>query len=68
MVLWRRMMWCGCEDKDGVVVCRIMGTDSDDTSAHGEWFEGGGRIVNQEKSFGIGRFLFVLSLLVLLYG
>jgi len=49
------------------VVCKIMGYDSDDTSEHEEWFEGGRRIVYKESVDGVGGFPFFLSLLVLLY-
>jgi len=49
------------------MVCKIMGWDSDRTSEHGDWFEGGRRIVYKESVVGVGRFPFLLSLLVLLY-
>jgi len=49
------------------VVCKIMGWDSDGTSEHDEWFEGGRRIVYKESVVGVGGFPFLLSLLVLLY-
>jgi hypothetical protein len=48
-------------------VCKIIGCDSDGTSEHEEWFEGGRRIVYKESVVGIGGFPFHLSLLVLLY-
>jgi len=44
-----------------------MGWDSDGTSEHEQWFEGGRRIVYKESVDGVGGFPFLLSLLVLLY-
>jgi len=44
-----------------------MGCDSDGTSEHEEWFEGGRRIVYKQSVVGIGGFPFVLSFLGLLY-
>jgi hypothetical protein len=44
-----------------------MGCDSDGTSVHEEWFEGGRRSVYNERLVGVGGFPFLLSLLVLLY-
>jgi len=44
-----------------------MGWDSDGTSEHGEWFEGGRQLVYKETVAGAGGFPFLLSLLVLLY-
>ena len=49
------------------VVCKIMGWDSDGTSEHEEWFEGGRWIVYKESVDSVGGFPFLLSLLVLLY-
>ena len=43
-----------------------MGSDLDGTSRHEEWFEGGRRIVYKEGMVGVGGFLFLLSLVVLL--
>jgi len=48
-------------------VYNIMGWDSDATSKHGEWFEGGRRIVYKESVVGVGGFHCLLALLVLLY-
>ena len=47
---------------------KITGWDSDGTSEHEEWFEGGTRSVYKENVVGVGGFPFLLSLLVLLYG
>jgi len=49
------------------MVCKIIGWDSDGTSEHEEWFEGGRRSVYTESVAGIGGFPFVLSLHILLY-
>jgi len=53
--------------RNGGVVCKIMSWDSDGTSEHEEWFEGGRRIVYKESVVGVGGFPFLMSLLVLLY-
>jgi len=58
-----RLYWYGVM----LVVCKIMGWDSDNISEHEEWFEGGRWIVYTESIVGIGEFPFLLSLLVLLY-
>jgi hypothetical protein len=50
-----------------LVVCKIMGWDSDGTSEHEEWFKDGRQIVYKESVVDIGGFPFLLSLLVLLY-
>ena len=50
-----------------LMVWKIIGWDSDGTSEHGEWFEGGRRNVYKESIIGVGGFPFLLSLLVLLY-
>ena len=44
-----------------------MGWDSDGTSEHEEWFEGGRPTVYKESVDGVGGFPFLLSLLVLFY-
>ena len=49
------------------VVCKIMGRDSDGTSEHEGWFEGGRRIVYKESVDSVGGFPFLFSLLILLY-
>jgi len=49
------------------MVCNIIEWDSDGTSEHEEWFEGGRQNVYKESIVGIGGFPFLLSLLVLLY-
>jgi hypothetical protein len=49
------------------VVCKIIEWDSDGTSEHEEWFEGGRRSVYKESVDGVGGFPFLLSLPVLLY-
>jgi len=53
--------------RNGGVVCKIMGSDSDGILEHEEWFEGGRRIVYKQSIAGVGGFPFLLSLLVLLY-
>jgi len=50
-----------------VVVCEIMGRDSDGISEDEKCIEGGRQSVYKDRSFGIGGFLFLLALLVLLY-
>ena len=50
-----------------LVVCKIIGLDSDGTLEHEEWFKGGRRSLYKETVVGITGFPFVLSLLVLLY-
>jgi len=49
-----------------MVVCKIMRRDSDGTLKHGEWLEGGERVVYKESVVGVGGFPFLLSLLILL--
>jgi hypothetical protein len=46
------------------VVCKIIGEDSDGTSKHEEWFEGGRRSVYKESVVCVGGFPFLLSVLV----
>jgi len=60
------MAWRYCQ---GIVlmVCKIMAGYSDGTFEHKRWWEGGRRGVYQERSFGVGGFPALLSLLVLLY-
>jgi len=41
-----------------VVVGKIMGKDSDDTSEHGERFKCGRRIVYKQRLLGLDNFLF----------
>jgi len=50
-----------------LVVCNIMGSDSDGSSEYEEWFEGGRQIVCKDSVVGVGGFPFLLSLLVLFY-
>jgi len=47
-------------------VSKIIGNDSDTTTAPGEAFEGGKGIVYKKRSFGIGGYPVHLSLIVLL--
>ena len=49
------------------MLCTIMREYSDGTSEHEERFEGGRQSVYEERLLGIGGFLFLLTLLVLLY-
>jgi hypothetical protein len=37
-VLRRRVRWRGGNDKSLLMVCKIMGEDSDGTSEYEEWF------------------------------
>jgi hypothetical protein len=49
-----------------LVVCNVMGSDSDSSLEHEEWFKGSRHIVFKESVVGTGGFRFLLSLLVLL--
>jgi len=50
-----------------LAVCNIMSEDSDSTLNHGGLFKGGRTSVYKERSFAVGGFPLLLSLLHLLY-
>jgi hypothetical protein len=50
-----------------LVLCKIVGKDSDGTLEYGEWFEGGRQIVYKDMLFAVGGCPFLLSLLIVWY-